>query len=77
MQIHLHRHLTRFMAINKTGQRVPLYSSSFPGEYFGLQVYFYVNFYENLTLFNSSLSRSWWTSGASGVLIIKLKIVLI
>jgi hypothetical protein len=54
--------------VNKTGQSVPLYSSNFPGEYFGLQVYFYVNFHENLTQFNS-YSISLGGFGASGALI--------
>jgi len=36
-----------------TGQNVPLYFSTFRGELYGLQMNFYVNFYENLTSFNS------------------------
>jgi hypothetical protein len=48
---------------NRTGQRVPLSSNSFPGVIFGLQTGFYVNFYENLTTFNS------FTGGGLGVLV--------
>jgi acid-sensing ion channel 2 len=38
---------------NRTGQRVPLSSNSFPGVIYGLRTMFYVNFCENLTSFNS------------------------
>jgi acid-sensing ion channel 2 len=48
---------------NQTDQRVPLNSNSFPGVVFGLITTFYVNFYENLTTFNS------FTGGGLGVLV--------
>jgi len=38
---------------NRTGQRVPLNSNSFPGFFYGLRTAFYVNYCENLTTFNS------------------------
>jgi acid-sensing ion channel 2 len=48
---------------NRTGQRVPLSSNSFPGVIYGLQTAFYVNFCENLTTFNS------FTGGGLGALV--------
>jgi acid-sensing ion channel 2 len=38
---------------NRTGQRVPLSSNSFPGLKYGFKMIFYAYFYENLTTFNS------------------------
>jgi hypothetical protein len=51
---------------NQTGQRVPLSSNSFPGVIYGLRTIFYVNFYENLTTFNSFNSI---TGGGLGALV--------
>ena len=39
---------------NQTGHKVPLHTNNFPGETYGLNLNFYVNFYQNLTTINSS-----------------------
>jgi acid-sensing ion channel 2 len=48
---------------NKSGQRAPLSSNTFPGETYGFKTMFYVNFYKNLTAFNS------FTGGGYGALV--------
>jgi hypothetical protein len=50
--------------LNSTGVSVPLVSNSLSGEGYGLQMSLYVNFYQNLTLINSSPSYGGGDSGA-------------
>jgi amiloride-sensitive sodium channel subunit alpha len=39
---------------NRTGHKVPLVTNSQPGEAYGLQMSLYVNYYDNLSIFNSN-----------------------